>query len=141
MATNDIRSDLLPRLAFNANISTDTTTAGAIIDTADVDGGVSYELLAQAWTDGTYTPLLEESDDSGMSGATAVPDENLIGTEAGAAVSALTAAGAVLTSFGAFGTKRYLRLSIVSTGTSTGADIVAVFNGVPEIKPDPALSA
>lgn len=141
MPTQDIRSNLLSRLAFKASITTDTTTAGAIIDTADFDGGVMYTLLTTVYGAGTYTPLLEESDDSGMSGATAVADANLIGTEAGAALgTAVTASGAVLNSFGCFGTKRYLRLSIVSATTTT-TTVVAILTGQPEVCPSPLLSA
>jgi len=142
MAKFDIRSGLLPKYAFDVQaISTDTTTTGAIIDTKDYDRGIVFTLLCSAYTDGTYTPLLEEGDDSGLSDATAVPDANLIGTEAGAALSAVDAEGSTLNSLGAFGTKRYLRLSIVSTSTSTGATVGAVFHGATEVQPASGLSA
>jgi len=142
MAKFDIRSGLLPKYAFPVQaISTDTTTNGAIIDTKDFDKGIVFTLLCSAYTDVTYTPVLEESDDSGMSGATDVPDANLIGTEAGAALSAVTASSATLNSIGAFGTKRYLRLKIVSASTSTGATVGAVFHGVTEVEPATGLSA
>jgi len=141
MSVRDIRSNLEGQLAFNATVATDTTTAGTIIDTADYDGGVKFDLIATAYTDGTYTPLLEESDDSGMSGATAVPDAKIIGTEAGAAISAATATTDVLNSIGVFANKRYIRLSIVSTGTTTGATIVSVAQKQPEVTPVAGLSA
>lgn len=141
MAIKDIRSNLLSRLAFRAIITTDTTTTGAIIDTADFDGGVMFTFLSSVYGAGTYTPLVEESDDSGMSGATAVADANLIGTEAGAALStAITASGAVLNTIGVYGAKRYLRLSIVSASATT-TTIVAIATGVPEVQPSPLLSA
>lgn len=142
MPTRDIRSNLISEIAFDVQaISTDTTTTGGIIDTANYDGGVMFTLLCSAYTDGTYTPLLYEDDASDMSTKTAVADANLIGTEAGAAVSAATTEGEVLTSLGAFGTKRYLRLDIVSTSTSSGATIGAIFTGSPEVKPSASLSA
>jgi len=140
MAKFDIRSGLLPKLAFNAIINSDTTTNGAIIDTKDFDKGVKFDILSTIYGAGTYTPVLEESDDSGMSGATDVPDANLIGTEAGAAISAVSASGANLASIGAFGTKRYLRLKIASVSSST-TTIVAVCNGATEIEPATGLSA
>ena len=140
MPVKDIRSNLLPKLAFNAIINSDTTTNGAIIDTADFDGGVVFTLLSSVYNAGTYTPVLEESDDSGMSGANDVADANLIGTEAGAALSAVSASGANLGSIGAFSTKRYLRLKIASV-TSTTTTIVAVYQGAPELIPSPDLSA
>ena len=140
MPTQDIRSNLLPKLAFNAIITTDTTTNGAIIDTADFDGGVVFNFLCTVYGAGTYTPILEESDDSGMSGANNIADANLIGTEAGAAISAVTASGANLGSIGIFGTKRYVRVKILSA-TATTTTIVCTFNGVPEIMPSASLSA
>jgi len=142
MPIKDIRSNVLDKYAFPVQaISSDTTTSGAIIDTADFDGGGMFTLLCSAYTDGTYTPLIQESDDSGMSGATAVADANLIGTEAGAALSAVTASGANLNSIGFFGTKRYVRLQIVSASTSSGATVGATFTGSPEIVPSASLSA
>lgn len=135
MPTKDIRSNLQPRLALNANIVTNTTTNGSIIDTADYDLGVMFAFAAVTYTDGTYTPVLEHSDDSGMSGAVDIPDENLIGTEAGAVITALTAAGAVEKTIGIVGTKRYVRPKIVSTVVTSGARIVVTSVSKGEIRP------
>ncbi len=140
MPTRDIRSDLLPKLAFNAIITTNTTTLGAIIDTKDFDGGFMYSLMSTVFGAGTYTPIIEESDDSGMAGATDVADINLIGTEAGAVITALTASGANLGSIGVFGTLRFLRLKILSASTTT-TTIVATAHARTELRPDPNLSA
>jgi uncharacterized protein YjbI with pentapeptide repeats len=140
MPINDIRSNLQPKLAFLASITTDTTTNGAIIDTADFDGGIVFNFLCTVYGAGTYTPILEESDDASMSGANDIADANLIGTEAGAALSAATVSGANLKSIGIFGTKRYVRVKILSA-TATTSTIVATFNGVPEVMPSADLSA
>lgn len=142
MAYKDIRSQLLPRLAFKATIASDTTTTGNIIDTADYDAGLVYTLLCTTYGAGTYTPVLNESEASDMSGSNVVDASQMIGTVAGAAISAVSPSGATgtLNSFGAFGTKRYLRLDIVSVSSSTTA-ISAVFQGAPEINPSPLLSA
>lgn len=140
MPIKDIRSNLQPKLAFLAIINSDTTTNGAIIDTADFDGGIVFNFLCTVYGAGTYTPVIEESDDSGMSGANDVADANLIGTEAGAAISAATTSGANLNSIGIFGTKRYVRVKIASVSSST-TTIVATFNGVPEVMPSGSLSA
>lgn len=141
MAIKDLRSNVLSRLAFKSIINSDTTTAGAIIDTADLPDGIMFTLLSTVYGAGTYTPVLKESDDSGMSGAADVAAANLIGTLAGAALgTAVTASGAVLGSFGAFGTKRYLQLSILSA-SSTTTTVVAVATGGPSIIPSPLLSA
>ena len=135
MPTRDIRSNLLPKVAFNANITSSTTTNGAIIDTADYDSGVMYAFMCHAYTDGTYTPVIEHSDDSGMSGAVDVPDENLIGTEAQAVLSAVSASGADLKTIGIIGTKRYVRVKITSATVTTGARIVVTAVVQPEILP------
>lgn len=102
-------------------ISTNTTTVGAIFDTAHYELGFSVFLSAPAWTDGTYTLKLEESDDSGMAGAVDIPSAKLIG--ALPAVSAATVDAAVLGKVGVFSNLRYVRVSIVSTGTTSGATI------------------
>lgn len=141
MATRDIRSNLEGQLVFNATVSSDTTTAGTIIDTADYDGGIKLDFIASAYTDGTYTPLLQESDDSGMAGATDIPDAALIGTEAGAALSAATADTEVLKSLGFFSNKRYVQVSLVSTAVTTGATLQVVAQKMPEVTPVVGLSA
>ena len=106
-----------------ATIVSDTTTVGAIFDTADFELGFSVFLSAPAWTDGTYTLLLEESDDAGMAGAVTIPDAKIIG--AFPAVSAETVNGVSLGKVGIFSNLRYIRVSIVSTLTSSGATILA----------------
>ena len=120
----DQRSDLSVLEALAAQtISTDTTTVGAIIDRKGFEA-VTIAMAAATLTDGTYTPLLEEGDDSGLSDAAAVADADLIGTEAGEAFAA-TDDNTVKT-LGYIGTKRYVRLSIVSASTSSGGALSAV---------------
>ncbi|MGD9276243.1 MAG: hypothetical protein PVJ67_03670 [Candidatus Pacearchaeota archaeon] len=135
MPQRDMRSNVASDLGFYAAISTNTTTTGQIIDTADYDSGVMFSFAALAYTDGTYTPLITESDNSGMAGATQVPDTNLIGTEAAAALSAATTVGSSMTTLGIGNTKRYVQISIVSTGVTTGATITATTSKMPELKP------
>lgn len=91
-------------------INTNTTTAGAEIDTA---GFESLELTVSviAYYTGTYAFSLEDSDTSG-SGYVAV-DSNLTLLKD----ASLGAAG--LTRLGYIGHKRYVRLSIVSTSVDT----------------------
>jgi hypothetical protein len=137
MPNRDLKNNIAADLGFYAVISSNTTTAGQIVDTANYDGGVMFSFAALAYTDGVYTPLLEESDDSGMSGAVTIPAARIIGL-ASAVVTALGAAttlGAALATLGITWTKRYVRLSLVSTVVTTGATIVAMTHKVPEIKP------
>lgn len=110
--------------ALYAAIASDTTTVGAIFDTADYECGFSALLSAPVWVDGTYTLKLEESDDSGMAGAVDIPAVKLIG--ALPVVAAATVDGAELGKIGVFSNLRYIRVSIVSTDfAATGATIRA----------------
>lgn len=122
MATRDGFSNKQVSSAFDtADISSDTTTAGNIIDTADFDMGVAFFTNITAFTDGVYTLLFEEGDASNLSDATTVPAEKIIGTT----VSLTAATSGNFAGNGLFSTKRFVRLSIVSTGTTSGATIDA----------------
>lgn len=85
--------------------------AGVAIDRKGSEG---LELIFQvgAYTDGSVTPLIEESDDD--STYTAVADADLTNTEASAA---LTAAG--VSSIGYVGFKRYVKATAVTAAAST----------------------
>jgi len=142
MPIRDIRSNFKPILAQTDVISTNTTTDGASIDTKDFDLGLMFLFVATAYTDGTYTPVIEESATGAFAGEeNVVADVNLVGTEAGAALSAATAENGVIASIGVVGTKRYVRTTIVSASTSTGATISTIAVAAPEIVPDANLSA
>lgn len=130
MASFDLKSDINNLNAFTpATINTDTTTNGVEVDMLGYES-LTFLMRASNYTDGTYTPLIEESDTSG-SGYSAVADNDLIGTEADGALSA-----AGVSRIGYVGTKRYIRLSFVSTSTSTGATLDAVaVQGSPKTAP------
>lgn len=131
MAKFDLKNNLHKVKAFNAAISTDTTTNGDIVDTKGYRS-VTFLFFCQARTDGTYTPQIQDGDDSSLSDAAAVADTYLIGTEAAAQMDA---ANEVFT-IGYSGPKRYVRPQIVSASTSSGATIVCVvLLGSPEDAP------
>ena len=113
------------RLALDADISSNTTTEGAIFDTANYDAGVYFALAATAWTDGLYTLKLEHGDNAALSDAAVVPTANLVYGSLPALAAAI-ADGAAYEREGVIGTKRYVRASIVSTGVTTGATINVV---------------
>jgi len=115
-------------------ISTDTTTAGNIIDTQGFDS-LTFLFNTGVITDGDYLLLIEEGDDSGLSDAAAVADADLTTTEALASFTADTDDGKV-SKIGYTGSKQFVRASIVSTNTSTGGTmgIVAV-DGHPSDQP------
>lgn len=101
----------------------DTPTVGAIIDTQNCRG-VEYIIMtgSLADADATFTILLEEGDNSALSDNTAIADENLLGTEAGASFT--FAADNTVIKIGAFGTKRYQRLTL-TPANNTGAALIA----------------
>lgn len=131
----DLKNDIGVAVALNpATIATDTTTNGNVIDLQGYESA-TFVIGIGTRTDGTYTPLLKESDVSTFGGEeNAVDDADLIGTEAAAA---LTASNTVKT-LGYKGSKRYLRLSVVSTSTTSGTTSAHahVIKGDPHIKKD-----
>ena len=99
-------------------------------------------LSCTSFSAGTFTPLLEESDVNTFGGEeSAIADENMQGTEAGAALTAVTAEGDVINSIGIVGTKKFVRSTIVSTGASGNNLIEVTITAVPEVAPSPNLSA
>lgn len=97
----------------------DDTEVGAIIDTF---GYESFTFLLQVGTitTGTLTPLLESSSSATFaSDVNAIADDNLLGTEAGAAFGVAdddTTSKIGVINLGP--TQRYIRLSVVGTDTS-----------------------
>lgn len=112
----DQKNSLDAKIAFNsASITSDTTTAGNVIDTAGFDSLTFLNTIGTV-TDGTYTPKIEESDESG-SGFAAVDSANLTNTLASAALSASN----TISKIGVSNFKRYVKFSYVSASTSSGA--------------------
>ncbi len=106
-------------------ISSNTTTAGNTIDVRGYNK-VTFAIIGEAYTDGTYTPLISESNDSGMSGENAVADAELVsfGTGAPEANAALTSATTKTISY--TGIKDYVTCDIVSTGVTSGATVTVI---------------
>lgn len=98
-----------------ATIATNTNTDGP---TVDLQGFDSCELIARssAWTDGAYALQVLESDASG-SGFAAAPAASVLGG------SPSIGAANTVAKIGYIGTKRYVRLRIVSTATTSGAHL------------------
>lgn len=104
-------------------ITTDTTTAGDIIDTAGYSS-LLFAIQSGTLTDGTYTVLIQEGDESNLSDASAVADADLTNTEASASFAATD--DNTVTKIGYVGSKRYVRLSLVSASTSSGGTLGAI---------------
>ena len=110
--TKDLHSQIVVGTAIALTAVADgEDVTGTAIDRQGSDG---LEIIFQvgAYTDGSVTPLIEESDNN--SDYTAVADANLTNTEASAA---LTAAG--VSSIGYVGFKRYVRATAVTAAAST----------------------
>ena len=133
---HDLFHAIKPQVALNfGTISSDTTTAGNIIDTQGFES-VMFGIITGTVTDGDYTILIQDGDESDLSDAAAVADASLLGTEAGASFTADTDDNKI-SKIGYIGKKRYVRMSIVSTNTSSGAVIGGyAMLGHPHFEPD-----
>lgn len=113
------------RVLSPVSVADNTAQVGQIIDRKGYES-LTYLIATGsiADSDATFAVLLEESDDSGMSGATAVDDADLIGTEALAGFQYDD--DNECRKLGYKGSKRYTRLTITPTSNSTAALIAAV---------------
>lgn len=130
----DMHNNMTPVVAMNmAAISTSTTTNGIIVDRQGYEA-LEFVVFSATITDGTFTPLVEHSDAYDLSGSAAVPDAELFGTEAG--IAFVAADDNTVKRIGYAGNKRYVRLSLVSSGVSTGGTLGAVaLKGAPHLAP------
>lgn len=120
-------------------IGSNTTTTGAIIDTADFDLGLCFAVLVTARTDGTFTLKIEDGDDAALADAADVATAQLV-YGALPAISAGASEGDIMAKEAVHSTKRYVRPSIVSTGVTTGATVQVVAIKWAELLPTPQAS-
>ncbi|KQV33138.1 MULTISPECIES: hypothetical protein [unclassified Rhizobium] len=134
MASKDSHNNLNFAVALNIGaISSNTTTNGAIIDTQGYES-VEFVIQSGTLTDGGYAPTITEGDASDLTGGTATAAADLLGTLAGATFAATD--DNVVKKIGYKGSKRYVRLNIVSTGVTTGGTLGAtVVRGHARSKP------
>jgi hypothetical protein len=124
MASRDFHHGFTPQPALNPQaISSNTAVNGATIDTAGYES-LEFVLQSATLTDGTYTPSLTAGDAANLSDGAAVAAADLLGTIAGATFAA-TDDNAVK-KIGYRGSKRYVRLTVTTTGVTTGGTIGAV---------------
>lgn len=95
-------------------ISNNTTVAGNVIDLNGFNS-LTFDFFVGARTDGTYTPLIQDSDNG--TDFVDVADDFLIETEANTAISTAN----TIKSIGYIGSKRYVKASIVPSSVTTGA--------------------
>lgn len=127
----DIHTKLLGTPALNIQtISSDTTTSGNIIDTLGYQS-VEFVLFSGTITTGVFTPVIYESDDSGMSGATAISSDYLLGSYADATFTTAAADDNACKQIGSVSKKRYQQLRVVTTSTGNGVIGAVAIKGNP----------
>ena len=122
----DLASNIdVKRVISPVSVADNTAQVGQIIDRRGFDS-VTFLIAtgSVANADTTFTVLLEESDDSGMSGGNAVADADLIGTEALAGFQFDD--DNECRKLGYVGSKRYLRLTITPANNASAALLAAV---------------
>ena len=117
----DLYSNIDVRRGFSpaAAVTDNTAYVSQIIDMQGFSAMVFLiQLGAVADVDATFTVLIEEGDDSGLSDNAAVADTDLNGTEA--LVSFDFADDNLARKIGYHGSKRYVRMTITPSGNSSG---------------------
>lgn len=126
MIMRDLHNHIHTLPGIAPQVITDNTAAvSAIIDRRGY-GALEFVITSGTLSDAdtTVTALLEESDDSGMSGATAVADADMLGTEAEASLT--FADDGETRKLGYIGTKRYVRLTMTPANNTGNIPIAAV---------------
>ncbi len=137
----DLHSNMQQRAAvYGAAIGANATKTGPIIDRLGYEGVQFIASYGDVTTTGTVvTAVLKEGDTTGA--LTSVADTDLIGTEALLSLPAAATRTAGSTKqtckrLGYKGTKRYLQLAFVQTGTtSTGHVSAAAILHTPNVGP------
>jgi len=117
----DLVNDLNVKSIMRSAISTNTTTVSTAIDTYGYDKTMFVAQLT-AFTDGAYAISLTECDTVGGS-YTAVPAANLILDNMALNTALPTLGTSNLAKQGCFGTKQFIKASVVSTSITTGATV------------------
>ena len=116
----DLYNNVKSEIALETATISDGANAGVIIDTQGYESG-TVVLASGTWTAGDATININESDDSGMSGATAIPAERLIGT-----ASAVATANTI-DELGFVAVKRYVQVDFVGAN-SANLQVTGVIN-------------
>jgi hypothetical protein len=132
-ATRDLRSNLSSDLFFYSEFTVNDTLTGFALDTADYDGGIMLSFAVPAYTDGSYTIEMYQSDNESMNGKVLLSSENLIGSIP--VLTSVTNEGDSLETLGIVGTQRYVQANVEGTSITTGASILIMANKMHEILP------
>lgn len=118
------------------DLAADTTVDGSAVDLKGFNAA-TVAIDVGTWTDGTHTFEVQHANDDGTGSPgtfAAVPDADLEGDEP--VVDSATTDGQTY-KLGYTGLRRHLRVSVTSTGTTTGLADVAAYavKGVPTNAP------
>lgn len=117
----DLLNGLVSKLAkAAAAIATDTTTNGLVIDLQGFDS-CRFDVASATLTDGDYAVSIQEGSESDGSDMADAPASAVLG-----AVSFAPADDNTVKSLSYVGSKRYVRLKIVSTNVTTGGTLGAI---------------
>ena len=122
----DLMNHIHPVAAIAPSTVSDTTPwVSAIVDTLGF-GSLTFLLLTGtlADADATFDVLVEDGDAADLSDHAAVPDDQLIGTEALAGFT--SADDGVTRKIGYAGFKRYVRLTVTPAANSGSATVGAI---------------
>lgn len=128
--SNDILNTLAMRRLISPFRQTNSSTAvvSQILDRQGYDRvGIVIQTGDLTDANATFACTLEESNDSGMSGAVAVAASDLVGGTVASALNFAFGDDNVFKQIGYIGTKRYLRLTITPTGNDSGNLDVSAF--------------
>jgi hypothetical protein len=136
----DLHNNIVPKRGISPAAAVTDNTA-FVSQIASVANGDSLEFLGLAGSiadaDVTFTVLVEESDAANMSGAMAVADEDLLGTENGATL--LFSDDDKVFKIGYIGTKPYVRVTITPAANSGNIFLAGVWlHGNPRTVPQTA---
>lgn len=131
----DLHNNIRQVNAFNVqSIASDGDVNGNIIDTQGY-GSIEWLIQSSAITDGTYTPKIQEGDQSDLSDAVDLDADNYLGAIADATFGA-TDDDAVKKLGAKVGNKRYMRLVLTAASTTTGGTLGAqAVLGTPDLAP------
>lgn len=145
MIGRDLHNTLSYQRAISPAINTNSDTAlvSQIIDMQPLLG-LEFVIATGTLSDAnaTFTVLMEEGDDSGLSDAAAVADADMLPSPNNSSSTAPEAAAAFIFSddnaiktIGYIGIKRYVRLTITPSGNDSGsAPISVVAVGLPRLR-------
>jgi hypothetical protein len=112
----------------NLTLSGVTPASSAWVDTREADAVTLIPIsntITDAGTAAGFSFVMEESDTTAAADATAVDDDQIIGTESDLTVTSNAADDSIPGGLGYVGSKRYVRLTVTGT-TGTNADVTVI---------------